>query len=135
MRPIVEALVDEGSFFEMGKMYGRSVITGFARLDGWPVAVMVEGRIVPPEQRAPDGMGEFRDGFITIARKADAWILPITLHNAPAVWPAGGWPKLPFRGRPKVKVSVGTPFSVDGLVDSEVMAEARGQMAEMLARS
>ncbi|MEM9464679.1 MAG: lysophospholipid acyltransferase family protein [Actinomycetota bacterium] len=103
--------------------------------DGWPVAVMVEGRIVRPEERAPDGMGEFRDGFITIARKADAWILPITIANAPAVWPAGGWPKLPLRGRPEVRVSVGTPFSPDGLVDSEAIAAARSQMAEMLARS
>ena len=33
-------MVDQGSFFEMGRLYGRSVITGFARLDGWPVAVM-----------------------------------------------------------------------------------------------
>ena len=40
MRPIVEALVDKGSFFEMGRQYGKSVITGFARLDGWPVALM-----------------------------------------------------------------------------------------------
>ena len=40
MRPIIEAVVDQGSFFEMGQMYGRSVITGFARLDGWPVALM-----------------------------------------------------------------------------------------------
>lgn len=40
MRPIVEAVVDQESFFEFGQMYGRSVITGFARLDGWPVAVM-----------------------------------------------------------------------------------------------
>jgi acetyl-CoA carboxylase carboxyltransferase component len=40
MRPIVEALVDRGSFFEIGRKWGRSVITGFARLDGWPVAVM-----------------------------------------------------------------------------------------------
>ena len=40
MRPIVEAIVDNGSFFEMGQQYGRSVITGFARLDGWPVALM-----------------------------------------------------------------------------------------------
>ena len=40
MRPIVKALVDEGSFFEMGKEYGKSVITGLARLDGWPVALM-----------------------------------------------------------------------------------------------
>lgn len=40
MRPIVEAVVDQGSFFEIGQMYGRSVITGLARLDGWPVALM-----------------------------------------------------------------------------------------------
>jgi acetyl-CoA carboxylase carboxyltransferase component len=40
MRPIVEALVDQGSFFEMGRQWGRSVITGLARLNGWPVAVL-----------------------------------------------------------------------------------------------
>ncbi len=40
MRPIVEAAVDEGSFFEMGRMFGRSIITGLARIDGLPVAVM-----------------------------------------------------------------------------------------------
>jgi 1-acyl-sn-glycerol-3-phosphate acyltransferase len=102
---------------------------------GWPIAVMVEGRIVPPDQRAEDGMGEFRDGFIAIARNADADIVPITLHNADGVWPSGSWPRLPFRGRPKVTVKVGTPFATDGLVDAEVMAEARGQMAEMLATS
>jgi acetyl-CoA carboxylase carboxyltransferase component len=40
MRRIVEAVVDRGSFFEMQPLYGRAVITGLARLDGWPVAVM-----------------------------------------------------------------------------------------------
>ena len=40
IRPIVEKVVDQGSFFEMGRLYGRSVVTGFARVDGWPVAVM-----------------------------------------------------------------------------------------------
>ena len=39
MRAIVEATMDRGSFFEIGKMWGRSIITGLARLDGWPVAV------------------------------------------------------------------------------------------------
>ena len=39
MRAIVEATVDRGSFFEIGKLWGRSIITGLARLDGWPVAV------------------------------------------------------------------------------------------------
>ena len=40
MRPIVEAVIDHGSFFEMGRMYGRSIITGLARIDGLPVAVL-----------------------------------------------------------------------------------------------
>ena len=40
MRRIVEAVVDQGSFFEVAPLYGRSMITGYARLDGWPVAIM-----------------------------------------------------------------------------------------------
>src|SRR5262249_47027510 len=40
MRPIVEAVVDKGSFFEMSRMFGRPMITGLARIDGLPVAVM-----------------------------------------------------------------------------------------------
>ena len=40
MRKIIDALVDQDSFFEMGKMFGRSIITGLARLDGWPVMLM-----------------------------------------------------------------------------------------------
>ncbi len=40
MRPIVEAVVDRGSFFEIGRYFGRPVITGLARADGLPVAVL-----------------------------------------------------------------------------------------------
>ncbi|MFL6239827.1 MAG: acyl-CoA carboxylase subunit beta [Actinomycetes bacterium] len=40
IRPIVESVVDRGSFFEIGREWGRSAVTGFARLDGWPVAVL-----------------------------------------------------------------------------------------------
>jgi acetyl-CoA carboxylase carboxyltransferase component len=40
MRSIVEAVVDEGSFFEIGRQHGRSSICGLARLDGWPAAVL-----------------------------------------------------------------------------------------------
>jgi acetyl-CoA carboxylase carboxyltransferase component len=40
MRPILEAVLDAGSFFEIGRGWGRSVITGLARLDGWPVAIL-----------------------------------------------------------------------------------------------
>lgn len=42
MRPILDSIVDEGSFFEIGRGWGRSIITGLARLDGFPVAVFAE---------------------------------------------------------------------------------------------
>lgn len=40
VRAIVDAVVDRGSFFEIGRGYGRAAVTGLARLDGWPVAVV-----------------------------------------------------------------------------------------------
>ncbi len=40
MRPIVETVVDRGSFFEVGRDFGRSIITGLARLAGQPVALL-----------------------------------------------------------------------------------------------
>ena len=40
MRPIIKSVVDKDSFFEIGRQWGKSAITGLARLDGWPVAVL-----------------------------------------------------------------------------------------------
>lgn len=40
MRKIINSVMDRGSVFEIGKKWGQAVITSFARLDGWPVAVM-----------------------------------------------------------------------------------------------
>jgi acetyl-CoA carboxylase carboxyltransferase component len=40
MRPIIEAVVDRGSFFEMAGNFGRPVIAGFARLQGRAVLVL-----------------------------------------------------------------------------------------------
>ena len=39
MRPIIEAVVDQSSFFEIGRHWGKSIITGLARLDGVPIAL------------------------------------------------------------------------------------------------
>lgn len=46
MRPVIEAVFDQGSFFEMGKKWGKSIICGLARLDGIPVAVFAEDPMV-----------------------------------------------------------------------------------------
>ena len=40
MRPIIESVVDKGSFFEMSQNFGRSVIAGFARLEGRAVLLL-----------------------------------------------------------------------------------------------
>jgi len=40
MRRIIDAVADKDTVFEMGRRWGRSVITSFARLDGWPVAIL-----------------------------------------------------------------------------------------------
>lgn len=42
MRTIIDSVVDTDSFFEIGRRWGRSIITGFARLDGVPVALFAE---------------------------------------------------------------------------------------------
>ena len=40
MRSVMHAVFDGQSVFEMGRRWGRAAITAFARLDGWPVAVL-----------------------------------------------------------------------------------------------
>ncbi|MEL7158452.1 MAG: carboxyl transferase domain-containing protein [Actinomycetota bacterium] len=47
MRTVLTSVVDReadggSSFFEIGRHWGRSIICGLARLDGWPVAVFAE---------------------------------------------------------------------------------------------
>jgi acetyl-CoA carboxylase carboxyltransferase component len=37
---VIDALVDEGSFFEVKKLFAREIVTGFARLDGRVVGVV-----------------------------------------------------------------------------------------------
>ena len=40
VRPIIEAVVDRGSWLEIGAGWGRSAVTGLARFDGWPVGLL-----------------------------------------------------------------------------------------------
>lgn len=39
-RRIIEAVCDKGSFFEIGALWGRQVVTGLAHIDGHPVAIL-----------------------------------------------------------------------------------------------
>jgi acetyl-CoA carboxylase carboxyltransferase component len=37
---VIDALVDEGSFFELKKLFAREIVTGFARIDGRVVGIV-----------------------------------------------------------------------------------------------
>lgn len=40
VRKILNFILDRDSFFEMGRFYGKPVVVGFARLNGYPVGVL-----------------------------------------------------------------------------------------------
>lgn len=46
MRQLLNMVMDRDSFFEIGCKWGTSMITGFARLDGVPIAVFAEDPFV-----------------------------------------------------------------------------------------
>ncbi len=46
MHQIVESVLDTGSFFEIGKQWGKSIITGLGTLDGIPVALFAENPMI-----------------------------------------------------------------------------------------
>lgn len=40
MKKVIDAIVDEGSFFEVKKLWAKEMVTGFARLDGKPIGIV-----------------------------------------------------------------------------------------------
>ena len=40
IKKVIDAVVDEGSFFEIKKLFAKEMVTGFARLDGAPIGVV-----------------------------------------------------------------------------------------------
>ena len=95
-RRMVELVIDRDSFFEMAPFFGPSLITGFARIDGFPVGVMAndpyssrarwtgrvgqDGEVRRPLRHLPSAGRNFVDqpGFLIgreaeIARHHSAW--------------------------------------------------------------
>ena len=40
MMAVIDAIIDEGSFFEIKKLFAREILTGFARIDGRAVGIV-----------------------------------------------------------------------------------------------
>jgi len=73
MRRVVEAVVDIGSFFELTPGYGRTQITGLARVAGHPVGVLANNPYVYGGSMTADGSQKLRR-FVELC---DTFHLPI----------------------------------------------------------
>ncbi|GAA5520629.1 acyl-CoA carboxylase subunit beta [Aliifodinibius salicampi] len=66
MHNVLECIVDEDSFTEYKKGYGQTLITGFARVDGWSVGIVANQRKVTRTQK-----GEMQVGGVIYSDSAD----------------------------------------------------------------
>ena len=73
MRKIVETLVDRESFFEIGRRWGRPVVTGLARLNGWPVALIASD----PHHYAGAWTADASQKFMRHVDLAETFHLPV----------------------------------------------------------
>ncbi len=66
MYEVLETLVDAGSFDEYKADYGKTLITGYARIDGWAVAIVANQRKIVRNAR-----GEMQVGGVIYSDSAD----------------------------------------------------------------
>lgn len=66
MNELLECIIDEDSFTEFKKGYGQSLITGYARIDGWSVGIVANQRTVSRTKK-----GEMQIGGVIYSDSAD----------------------------------------------------------------
>jgi acetyl-CoA carboxylase carboxyltransferase component len=67
VRDLLACLVDGGRFDEYRAEYGRTLVCGFARLDGLPIGIVASQRL----RFRPDGGGPYQFGGVIYADSAD----------------------------------------------------------------
>ena len=63
---LIDGLVDAGSFQPFKEEYGKTIVCGFARLDGWAIAIVANQRLV-----VRNGKGEMQLGGVIYNDSAD----------------------------------------------------------------
>lgn len=66
MREIIERLVDNSEFEEYKKDYGKTLLCGYARIDGWPVGIVANQRTIIKNKS-----GEMQFGGVIYSDSAD----------------------------------------------------------------
>ena len=73
IRPIIESVTDKNSFFEIGKNWGTSSVSGFARLDGWPIVILANN----PQVYGGGWTADASHKIIRILEIAETFHLPV----------------------------------------------------------
>jgi propionyl-CoA carboxylase beta chain len=73
IRPILEAVLDRGSLFEIGRAWGRSVVTALARVNGLPVAVLASD----PGQMGGTWTASASRKMVRLVELAETFRLPV----------------------------------------------------------
>ena len=71
--PIVKALVDPDSFFEIGRLWGKAIVAGLARIDGWPVLLVASN----PYHYGGAWDRQTAEKFIRLLDLAETFHLPV----------------------------------------------------------
>lgn len=84
MEELLQCIVDEGSFDEFKKDYGKSIVCGYARVDGWAVGIVANQRLIVKNKK-----GEMQLGGVIYndsADKAARFILNCNQKKIPLVF-------------------------------------------------
>ena len=65
-KEVLKCIVDSGRFEEYKKSYGKSLLTGYARIDGWAVGIVANNRML-----VRNGKGETQFGGVIYSDSAD----------------------------------------------------------------
>ena len=134
--PFVGWFLRSSGCIRAGKGWRATIETAVDTLrNGRPVGVMLEGRIVPPENRFDNGLGKVRRGFLEIARAADAVVLPTAIVGTDLVWPINSrFPRFALRKRPLVQIHIGKVIVIDNLTNREALDAVSAEIATHISR-
>jgi 1-acyl-sn-glycerol-3-phosphate acyltransferase len=88
--------------------------------------------IFPEGTRTRDGsVGEFRPGFLFLARRTGSAVVPVAIEGAHEVWPPGRkWPRLGGRIHVSVAEPI-TPTELESLDDDQAVELVRRRIEEL----
>lgn len=71
MRDIIKRLVDNSEFEEYKEGYGQTILTGYARIDGWAVGIVANQRKIVKTTKAKTKPSEMQVGGVIYSDSAD----------------------------------------------------------------